>query len=811
MAAEPKVVEAAGVGVELDGLSTTGSAAGPGGAVGTPSEATDGFTASVKGGDGAAGGAGGAPLERGAEPGKDAVAVALREHSAEEADDDPADGGVVFSPADVAAVNGEQKAWWFTFMDAAVEADFQARVWYTNRVWRRRYVWAFNIFSAVAMISAVVGRKAPDDWALPTWSLVNLVIIFVCLTARQLIDGAAPLPPRGRPDVKRLFGMGVVSRHLARYRFWYHFATELWVCYSTTAEVFFACAVGTQTRWYRQCEDLAEGTTTHYQFAFMWTAINTLLVAVVLALPWYHSVLVNYIPNILMTIAIYVVAPSRGGLSITICVLVFPTVWILVRTFEIERRTSFTLQRVLKLRRKQALATVKAQDNVMNYVAHELRNPIHGAAGCARLLQGRVATMPGPVRTEVDAIRLCTDQLQRLVNDLLDLGRLRNGKLELKPTATNVVDVVRVACSSVMSMSQVPLRVTIEDSVPKVAVFDGLRVQQILINALTNAFKATEAGNVDLNVAFHANTILFLVRDTGAGLGGASGAELFEPFRQVDTYASTHVASTGLGLAICRSLVAEMGGAISLQDRTDRLGNPGSDAVVCGAQLAFSVPCSFVAAGGERLARGVRDPPSAGGGAMSWAMLASGAAGTLTLTPATPESDSFSDSVEAPDAEHDASDVVDQPYVIVADDVAVNRYVARRLLSSLGFGVMQVPDGKDIIPAIERAKRGGRTVTLVVTDIHMRVMGGIDALHEAHTKRINVPFVAVTGDNVALLDEAYFTSRGFAGVLPKPFTTENLVAVLAPLDIPGWSAPEVGGAAPGAGDAASHDMGPTRG
>lgn len=740
---------------------------------------------------GAAGGAGRADAPAISPRGRphDKVAEVLRQ--AEERDEAEEDADHVnelerASEEHIKAAGGIPIKFWLTFPGLDAEHRFNNHIWYANRRWRRVYVWVFSLFSIFALLSAGAARESPDDWETPTHSIVVTGLIVTSELLRIMIDGAAPEPLPGRRPRKRLPFVGGISRFFARHRVKCHLITELLILYLTTAEPVVACWIGYTPKWYNQCEDMASGNTTHHQFAAMWIAVDSLVVAVVLALPWYHTVFLNWSTNIALLLGVAAVAPSRFVLSLVICLLIFPTIWAVTRTFELERRTSFLLQRVLGRQRREALSIVKAQDNVMNYVAHELRNPIHGASGCTHLLR-QSRDLSDSSSRELRAIGHCTDQLSRLVNDLLDLGRLRHGKLQLRPRDTYVVDMVRLSVTSVLSLSIVPVRVTFEKNVPLVARIDPLRVQQVLHNALINAFKATEVGTVDVNVGFMHDTLLFAIRDTGNGIGEADDATLFEPFRQVDTFTrrGESIASSGLGLAICRSLVRQMGGVISLQNRTDFAGsNPGgvdAERPIRGAQLAFSVPTPFVARRPADVSD-VRDPPTQGTGPMSWAALREGRSGTVVLMPASGDDTSTEMDVTT-DEENERPD---RPLALVVDDVVLNRYIARRMLNSLGFRVVVCSDGNDVMPTMHRWTEQGTPVSVVLIDIHMRVMSGLDALNAARDAGDTTPFIAATGDNVALLDERYFIEKGFDAVLPKPFVSHQLIAAIQAA-MPGWT------------------------
>lgn len=204
----------------------------------------------------------------------------------------------------------------------------------------------------------------------------------------------------------------------------------------------------------------------------------------------------------------------------------------------------------------------------MAHVSHELRNPIHGASGLATgmLEDGQ---LPGKFVEDVKAISACCQQMERLVNDLLDLGRLRSGKLTLQFSRVPIATLLKASVTSMISLARVPVKVCVAANVPRIVILDPVRVQQCLVNGLSNAFKATKTGLVEVEVVVYNGKLMFRIRDTGPGLLGATEEVLFQAFAQQEGTYSTSLASTGLGLPIAAALVKRMGGEIHLKDRGD--------------------------------------------------------------------------------------------------------------------------------------------------------------------------------------------------------------------------------------------------
>lgn len=174
-----------------------------------------------------------------------------------------------------------------------------------------------------------------------------------------------------------------------------------------------------------------------------------------------------------------------------------------------------------------------------------------------------------------------------ILNDVLDLGQLQQGKLALEPTATILSDTLLRSAGAIQGVSPVPIFVHTGASVPDMVVVDRLRYGQILTNAISNAAKATSDGRIDVAARVEDGCLVTEVFDTGRGLP-AEVPDLFQPYAQVTATATARATpsrfqrGTGLGLAIAGQLVDLMRGTISLVNRTDG---------TRGARFTFRIPC----------------------------------------------------------------------------------------------------------------------------------------------------------------------------------------------------------------------------
>lgn len=214
-----------------------------------------------------------------------------------------------------------------------------------------------------------------------------------------------------------------------------------------------------------------------------------------------------------------------------------------------------------------AEAANQLKDQFIAILSHELRTPLNVILGRLRLLEGLEAQPNPESRLRAAAVIARNGQLlARLVEDLLDLSRISSGQFEIARQPVDLNALVQAAVESVAADAlKRQIRVSIEVD-PKVGFLnaDATRMQQVLVNLLSNALKFTPAGgSVTVRTARDAAKVTITVNDTGIGFDEAFVPHLFEPFRQADQSARREHGGLGLGLSIARHLVLLHGGTIS--------------------------------------------------------------------------------------------------------------------------------------------------------------------------------------------------------------------------------------------------------
>jgi signal transduction histidine kinase/ActR/RegA family two-component response regulator len=243
--------------------------------------------------------------------------------------------------------------------------------------------------------------------------------------------------------------------------------------------------------------------------------------------------------------------------------------YIYVRESALEvRQYTQTLQAEVRAR-TVAEQAAQAKGNFLATMSHEIRTPMSGVIALAQLLEQTPLTPEQ--RTFVRTINHSGETTLQILNDILDYSKIEAGQLDIEYRPLKLLAVAEECRSLFLHQSRasgVPLEVVLGD-IPKLVVGDPLRVRQVLINLLGNAYKFTEQGKVVLRMSSEpqgANhtTIRFEVQDSGTGMTAAQQSRLFEVFTQGDVSIARRYGGTGLGLSICYQLVQLMHGEIGV-------------------------------------------------------------------------------------------------------------------------------------------------------------------------------------------------------------------------------------------------------
>jgi signal transduction histidine kinase len=239
-------------------------------------------------------------------------------------------------------------------------------------------------------------------------------------------------------------------------------------------------------------------------------------------------------------------------------------------TFWIYRLLRRARTTVVELRAAKIAADAgnKAKTDFLANMSHEIRTPMNGILGYAELLATDLkGTEQGAF---AEAIQTSGKHLLAIVNDVLDIGRIEAGGIDLR----FALEPIRAIVAEVLSTHQpfadkkgLSMQGSVQALVPRELLCDRLRLAQVLGNLVHNAIKFTQRGSVLLTVGPHAEGVEFRVVDTGLGVDAAHREIIFDKFAQVDSSLVRQHQGTGLGLALVSDLAALMGGRVWLESQ----------------------------------------------------------------------------------------------------------------------------------------------------------------------------------------------------------------------------------------------------
>lgn len=233
-----------------------------------------------------------------------------------------------------------------------------------------------------------------------------------------------------------------------------------------------------------------------------------------------------------------------------------------------ERVALVVYQDVAVLKEAEAL-----KDQFVSMAAHELRTPVTVIAGYTEMMLRRAARQKGNPLDEWQISKLhemeqAIQRLTKLTEDLLDVTRVQGGQLQLRPGPTDLVALTRKLTNQLQATTD-RHHLSLQTALPHLwTMVDAFRLEQVLINVLTNAIKYTPQGGpieITLEEETHIHEARFRVRDRGIGIPREQQAHIFERFVRAENARAACIGGTGLGLYLCRELIERQGGHIHFE------------------------------------------------------------------------------------------------------------------------------------------------------------------------------------------------------------------------------------------------------
>ena len=402
----------------------------------------------------------------------------------------------------------------------------------------------------------------------------------------------------------------------------------------------------------------------------------------------------------------------------------------------IEDRSKSALESKVKLRTteleylmQELQSANKIKSQFLANMSHEIRTPLTTVIGQAEaIINGDVEE--AYISKEVNIILGNSLHLLELTNNILDLSKIEANKIELEIQSQNLHYILQeLANMFCLQAKSKGLTFDIVHRLPEPFLIDidSVRVKQILINLCANAIKFTPKGHVELNINQTETHLIFKITDSGIGMSSSQLQHLFESFTQGDSSINRRFGGSGLGLCLSDQLAKIMGGKIEVESELNQ-----------GSVFAFSLPCK---------------------------------------TKFTEQFIENKISVIDTHVNTDISNVVLPKKltgtILLADDHNDNRRLIARLLASIGLNVITARNGYETITLFKQHQP-----TLVLMDIQMPEMDGIEAFKILRQQGFQSPVIALTANAMSHEIEHYL-SLGFDGHLSKPIERDVFITTVA--------------------------------
>ncbi len=420
-----------------------------------------------------------------------------------------------------------------------------------------------------------------------------------------------------------------------------------------------------------------------------------------------------------------------------------------------EREKEYALTEALGI----AQTANQSKSAFLSNMSHDIRTPMNAIVGLSTLLQ-RDAENPDKVREHTRKIIASSQHLLGLINDVLDMSKIESGKTTLNIGEINVAEIVEeletIMCPQAKDKKQ-EFKVHVCDLTDEHVLGDKLRINQVLINILSNAVKYTpEGGCIELTVRQIPYEIKgfahfrFQVRDNGIGMDNAYLESIFEPFSRADDVLASGVQGTGLGMAITKNLVEMMGGSITVQSRR-------------GEGSIFTVDMELQ----------IQEQQSDAGfwaddGIYSVEMQLAADEGTAVQM--------------ADHACREDASVLRGMHFLAAEDNKLNAEILTELLSMVEADCEVAVNGQAVLERFEASAQG--EFDAILMDIQMPVMNGYEACRairaSAHPSAKTIPIIAMTA-NAFADDVAQALNSGMDAHIAKPIDMDKLEETLKKL------------------------------
>ncbi len=381
----------------------------------------------------------------------------------------------------------------------------------------------------------------------------------------------------------------------------------------------------------------------------------------------------------------------------------------------------------------QAQYANKSKTTFLNSMSHDIRTPMNAIIGFTSLAITHIDNKE-QVRDYLGKIITSSNHLLNLINDVLDMSRIESGKVKIEEKEVNLPEVMndlKTIVQADVKAKQMDFGVDIQEVKNATVICDKLRLNQVLLNIISNAIKYTGAGGkVGVRVIQTAEeqdgyaTYEFRVKDTGIGMSPEFLQHVFEPFEREQTSTVSGIQGTGLGLAITKNIVDLMGGTITVESEVGK----GSEFIVKFCFRTAEMP-------------------------------------TETRTE--------NESAEEAEINFDGKSI------LLVEDNELNMEIAQTILEASGFVIDTADDGSVAVEKMKEKPAG--TYDLILMDVQMPIMNGYQATRAIRAlddpAKATIPIVAMTA-NAFDEDRKEAMEAGMNGYAAKPIEIDKLMKLL---------------------------------
>ena len=393
-------------------------------------------------------------------------------------------------------------------------------------------------------------------------------------------------------------------------------------------------------------------------------------------------------------------------------------------------------ENALSQRQKKEIEELnRAENHFFSSMSHEIRTPINTIIGLNEIILRE--DISEEVAENARNIQGASKMLLSLINDILDISKIKSGKMEIVNTSYETGELFSEIVNMIWIKAKekgLEFKLQVDSSIPSMLCGDEVRIKQILINLLNNAVKYTSEGSVTLSVRCERQTVnrvrvWYSVEDTGQGVKKENIPYIFNAFRRVDEERNRYIEGTGLGLSIVQQLVNLMGGEISVNS-------------------VYTKGSKFIV----MLDQDIVDERELG-------------TFTLASRARAHEGEPYRQSFEAPEA-----------HILVVDDNDMNLMVVTKLLADTKIQIDTASSGAECLRLTQ-----SHHYACILMDHMMPEMDGIQCLHALRMQPAGLcqdaPVVALTA-NAGSDNQLLYRKEGFSGYLAKPVSGALLEAAV---------------------------------